>query len=86
MLDHYRKIRKTAPVPLFDVPVQPTMEDAMLARQLLDSDPHGWIVERSVIGGASPVELAAETGLSANTIAVRKHRALGRMRDLAMRA
>lgn len=84
--DHYRKHSSKVCVPLFDQPDYPSVESAIFARQLLSREPHAAIVERSVIGGLSPAEIAALDGTNANTVTVRKHRALARMREAAMAA
>lgn len=85
-IDRYRKIRNLPTVPLLDHPDQPEIEQALFARQLLAADPHGRIVELSVIDGLTPAEIAALTGTNSNTVGVRKHRALGRMRAMALAA
>lgn len=83
-LDRYRKVRHFPAAPLLDQPSEAHIEEWVFAHQLVAADPQGEIVELSVIEGLTPAEIAVRTGTNANTVAVRKHRALERMRARAL--
>ncbi|QDV09038.1 ECF RNA polymerase sigma factor SigE [Planctomycetes bacterium Poly30] len=67
---------------LEDSELRRQVEDAIAGLSMAQRD----VVERTLLKGESPSDLALEMGLSANTVAVRLHRGLSRIRKVLPKA